>query len=92
MRHRASKIRKFSYRSRVTGIEYENRQNVTKSLKITQKIEISAYMVARRGVARAVIVGSGTNLMIPRLRLSSLSLRSTVSPSGFWPNCYTTLI
>jgi hypothetical protein len=33
--------------SRVTGVECENRQNVTKSLKITQKIEISAYTVAR---------------------------------------------
>jgi hypothetical protein len=32
--------------SRVTGVKYENRQNVTKSLKITPKIEISAYRVA----------------------------------------------
>ncbi|KAJ7301633.1 hypothetical protein DFH08DRAFT_978570 [Mycena albidolilacea] len=33
--------------SQVTGVEYENRQNVTKSLKIAQKIEISAHTVAR---------------------------------------------
>ncbi|KAJ7752269.1 hypothetical protein B0H14DRAFT_2618471 [Mycena olivaceomarginata] len=50
------------------------------SLKITQKIEISAYTVARAvAFARAAIVGSGTNSAIPRLHLSSL--RSTVSPS-----------
>jgi hypothetical protein len=67
--------------SRVTGVEYENRQNVTKSLKIAQKIEISAYTVARvPWHARAAIVDSGTNSAIPpRLHLSSL--RSTVSPS-----------
>jgi hypothetical protein len=58
-RHRASKIRKFSYLSRVTGVEYENRQNVTKSLKITPKIEISAYTVARAvAFARAAFVDS----------------------------------
>jgi hypothetical protein len=45
--------------SRVTGVEYENRQNVTKSLKITQKIEISAYTVARAvAFARAAIADS----------------------------------
>ncbi|KAJ7890992.1 hypothetical protein B0H14DRAFT_2561101 [Mycena olivaceomarginata] len=55
----ASKIRKFSYLSRVTGVEYENRQNVTKSLKITPKIEISAYTVARAvAFARAAFVDS----------------------------------
>jgi hypothetical protein len=36
--------------SRVTGVEYENRQNVTKSLKIAQKIEISAHGCARSGI------------------------------------------
>ncbi|KAJ7810238.1 hypothetical protein B0H14DRAFT_3757899 [Mycena olivaceomarginata] len=56
---KASKIRKFSYTSRVTGVEYENRQNVTKSLKIAPKIEISAYTVARAVVfARAALVDS----------------------------------
>ncbi|KAJ7318671.1 hypothetical protein DFH08DRAFT_819570, partial [Mycena albidolilacea] len=74
--------------SRITGVKDENRENVTKSLKITQKIEISAYTVAcAMAFARAAIVGSGTNSAISRLHLSSL--HSTVS--GFWPNCYTTL-
>ncbi|KAJ7339841.1 hypothetical protein DFH08DRAFT_812227 [Mycena albidolilacea] len=55
----ASKIRKFSYMSRVTGVEYENRQNVTKSLKITQKIEISAYTVGRAvAFAQAAVIDS----------------------------------
>jgi hypothetical protein len=45
--------------SRVTGVEYKNRQNVTKSLKITQKIEISSYTVARAvAFARAAVVDS----------------------------------
>jgi hypothetical protein len=45
--------------SRVTGVEYENRQNVTKSLKITQKIEIPAYTVARTvAFAQAAIADS----------------------------------
>jgi hypothetical protein len=64
--------------SRVTGVEYENRQNVTKSLKIARKIEIAACAVARAvAFARATIVDSGTNSAIPRLHLSSLR----VSPS-----------
>jgi hypothetical protein len=66
--------------SRVTGVEYENRRNVTKSLKIAQKIEFSAYTVARAvAFARAAIVDSGTNSAIPWPHL--FSLRSTVSPS-----------
>jgi hypothetical protein len=45
--------------SRVTGVEYENRQNVTKSLKIAPKIEISAYTVAGAvAFARAALVDS----------------------------------
>ncbi|KAJ7351300.1 hypothetical protein DFH08DRAFT_806027 [Mycena albidolilacea] len=45
--------------SRVTGAEYENGQNVTKSVKIAPKIEISAYTVARAVVfARAALVDS----------------------------------
>jgi hypothetical protein len=56
--------------SQVTGVE----------LKITQKIEISAYIVVHTVVfAQAAIVGSGTNLAIPQLHLSSLC--STISPS-----------
>ncbi|KAJ7347251.1 hypothetical protein DFH08DRAFT_936832 [Mycena albidolilacea] len=54
--------------------------NVTKSVKIAPKIEISAYTVARAVVfAQAAIFDSGTNSAIPQLHLSSL--RSTVSPS-----------
>jgi hypothetical protein len=67
-------------------------QNRWKLLKITQKIEILAYTVARAvAFARAAIVDSGTNSAIPRLHLSSL--RSThLTVSGFWSNCYRTLI
>ncbi len=59
--------------SRVTGIEYENRQNVTKLLKITEEIEISAYTVARAvAFAGAAIIDSGINLAVLSLHLSSL--------------------